>query len=40
MVDHIETIEQSLNSNPPSGKFIFIFLVIVNIPDGGEYYLL
>ena len=38
MVDHIEMSEQSLNSNPPSGKFSFIF-VIVNIPDGGEYYL-
>ena len=40
MVDRIEMSEQSLISNPPSGKFLFVFFVIVNVPDGGEYYLL
>ena len=38
MVDRIEMSEQPLISNLPSGKFLFF--VIVNIPDGGEYHLL
>ena len=36
MVDRTEMSEQSLISNLPSGKFLFF--VIVNIPDGGEYH--